>query len=137
LKQILVNFLDNAIKYVPERGAIELIVRKEGGQALLAVSDNGIGISPAELPYIFDRFYRTDKARTRATGGAGLGLSIVKAIAIAHDGKVSVTSTEGMGTRVCVELPLTAGAGVEETDSERESRVGAESRDVKASSEIS
>ena len=81
LKQILVNLLDNAIKYVPEEGTIELIVRTEAGRAILAVSDNGIGISPAEFPYIFDRFYRTDKARTRATGGAGLGLSIVKAIA--------------------------------------------------------
>jgi len=133
LKQILVNLLDNAIKYVPERGSIELIVRTETGRALLAVSDSGIGISAAELPYIFDRFYRTDKARTRATGGAGLGLSIVKAIAIAHDGKVAVTSSEGVGTTVWVDLPLADGYVVDETDSESDSRVGVEARHFKAS----
>jgi heavy metal sensor kinase len=137
LKQILVNLLDNAIKYVSEKGTIELIVRTEVGRALLGVSDTGIGISAAELPYIFDRFYRTDKARTRATGGAGLGLSIVKAIAIAHDGKVSVTSSEGMGTTVWVELPLADGYGVDEIDSECESQVGVEARQFKATPKIS
>lgn len=106
LKQILVNLLDNAIKYTPENGAIELIVRVQSGRALVGVSDNGIGIAPGEVPYIFDRFYRTDKARTRETGGAGLGLSIVKAIVAAHEGRVSVTSTEGEGTAVWVDLPL-------------------------------
>ena len=135
LKQILVNLLDNAIKYVPERGTIELIVRTETDRALLAVSDSGIGISAAELPYIFDRFYRTDKARTRATGGAGLGLSIVKAIAIAHDGNVAVTSSEGVGTTVWVELPLADGYVVDETDSESDSRVDVEARHFKASPE--
>ncbi len=106
LRQILVNLLDNAIKYTPEQGSVEVIVRAEAGKALLGVSDNGIGIAPEELPFIFDRFYRTDKARTRATGGTGLGLSIVKAIAAAHDGKVSITSCEGQGTTLWVELPL-------------------------------
>jgi signal transduction histidine kinase len=106
LKQVLVNLLDNAIKYTPENGAIELIVRAESGRALVGVSDTGIGIAPGEVPYIFDRFYRTDKARTRETGGAGLGLSIVKAIVAAHEGRVSVTSTEGEGTTVWVDLPL-------------------------------
>jgi heavy metal sensor kinase len=140
LKQIVVNLLDNAIKYVPEDGNIELIVRAEAGRAILAVSDNGIGISPAELPYIFDRFYRTDKARTRATGGAGLGLSIVKAIAIAHDGKVSVTSSEGKGTTVGVDLPLAEGAFdvvTEGVESRRELAVEAGSRQVSTNAGIS
>jgi len=105
LKQILVNLLDNAIKYTPERGAIELAVRREAGAAVLAVSDTGTGIAAHELPHVFERFYRADKARTRSTGGAGLGLSIVKAIAVAHDARVSVESTEGQGTSVRVELP--------------------------------
>jgi heavy metal sensor kinase len=106
LKQIFVNLLDNAIKYTPEKGAVELTVRAQAGRALLGVSDSGIGIAPGEVPYIFDRFYRTDKARARETGGAGLGLSIVKAIVTAHEGRVSVTSSEGEGTTVWVDLPL-------------------------------
>ena len=123
LKQILVNLLDNAIKYVPEKGTIEISVCREAGRGLLAVSDTGIGISPTELPYIFDRFYRADKARRRATGGAGLGLSIVKAIALAHDGKVSVNSTEGVGTRVSIELPLADHDSVFETRTDVESAI--------------
>jgi signal transduction histidine kinase len=140
LKQILVNLLDNAIKYVPDNGNIELIVRGDAGRAVLAVSDNGIGISPGELPYIFDRFFRTDKARTRATGGAGLGLSIVKAIALAHGGNVSVTSKEGSGTTVCVEFPLAENAVdvvAEPVGSQRESAVGAESHGVRTGATIS
>lgn len=133
LKQILVNLLDNAIKYVPENGTIEVIVREEAGHGLLAVSDTGIGISPAELPLIFDRFYRADKARRRATGGAGLGLSIVKAIALAHDGKVSVSSTEGVGTTVSIELPLADQVAVLETRARPESSVMADSRNLNES----
>ena len=106
LKQVLVNLLDNAIKYTPEGGTIELIVRADSGRALLGISDNGIGITAEQAPFVFDRFYRTDKARTRTTGGAGLGLSIVKAIAAAHEGRVSLESKEGEGTTFWVDLPL-------------------------------
>lgn len=109
LKQVLVNLLDNALKYTAEGGAVELIVRAESGRALLGISDNGIGIATEQVPFVFDRFYRTDKARTRTTGGAGLGLSIVKAIATAHDGRVSLSSKEGEGTTFWVDLPLAAG----------------------------
>jgi heavy metal sensor kinase len=125
LKQVLVNLLDNAIKYTAEMGNIELIVRAESGRALLGVADNGIGIAGRELPYVFDRFYRTDKARTRATGGAGLGLSIVKAIAAAHEGRVWITSTEGNGTTLWMELLLSPDPSeLQLTDIER--RTGAE-----------
>jgi heavy metal sensor kinase len=110
LKQVLVNLLDNAIKYTGDLGTVELIVREESGRARLGISDNGIGISPEQVPYVFDRFYRTDTARTRATGGAGLGLSIVKAIAAAHEGRVFVSSREGSGTTVWVDLPLASTA---------------------------
>jgi signal transduction histidine kinase len=123
LKQILVNLLDNAIKYTPEKGAIELIVRAESARALVGVSDSGMGIAPEEVPYIFDRFYRTDKARTRETGGAGLGLSIVKAIVTAHEGRFSVMSSEGEGTTVWVDLPLAthlSGPHPDKDDSRRE-----------------
>lgn len=106
LKQVLVNLLDNAIKYTADGGTIELIVRSEAGRALLGVSDNGIGIDADQQPFVFDRFYRTDQARTRATGGAGLGLSIVKAIAAAHEGRVSVTSKAGEGATFWMDLPL-------------------------------
>jgi signal transduction histidine kinase len=72
------------------------------------VADNGIGIPPAALPHIFDRFFRVDKARSRELGGAGLGLSIVKSICAAHAGRVAVQSKEGEGSRFTVELPLAA-----------------------------
>ena len=137
LKQILVNLLDNAIKYVPDKGTIEVSVCAEAGRGLLAVSDTGIGISPTELPFVFDRFYRADKARRRATGGAGLGLSIVKAIALAHDGKVSVISTEGVGTRVSIELPLAGHDSVLEPRGQVESPMLAGSRNANASAELS
>ena len=107
LKQVLVNLLDNAIKYTPNGGWVEVGVRAEQGTAVLIVSDNGIGIARGALPHIFERFYRTDKARTRSTGGTGLGLSIVKSIATAHDGHISVRSSEGEGTTVRLEVPLT------------------------------
>src|ERR1700680_4206342 len=106
MKQILVNLLDNAIKYSPEGGWVEVRVRAEEDTAVLTVSDNGIGIAPESLPHIFERFYRADRARTRTTGGIGLGLSIVKSIVGAHEGHISVQSHEGEGTSVRMELPL-------------------------------
>lgn len=135
LKQVLVNLLDNAIKYTPDMGTVELTVRAESGTALLGVSDNGIGIASDELPYIFDRFYRTDKARRRATGGAGLGLSIVKAIAAAHDGRVWITSIEGKGTTVWVEFPMSekpAEPRAAETEARRSTEQATELRELRA-----
>jgi len=106
LKQIVVNLVDNAIKYTPARGEVCVSVTTEKKTACIEVSDTGIGIPAVSLPLVFDRFYRTDRARSRESGGTGLGLSIVKAICDAHDGVASVESIEGKGTTVRIELPL-------------------------------
>jgi two-component system, OmpR family, sensor kinase len=106
LKQVIVNLLDNAIKYTLDGGAIRVRVFSREDRAVLEVSDNGIGIPAEAVPHVFDRFFRVDKARSRAAGGAGLGLSIVKSICAAHGGSVSVQSREGQGSRFIVELPL-------------------------------
>lgn len=112
LKQVVVNLLDNAIKYTPESGAISLTVRAQDGTAVLEVADNGMGIPPEALPRIFERFFRVDKARSREAGGAGLGLSIVKSICTAHHGRVEATSAPGQGSRFRVELPLATAPAV-------------------------
>jgi two-component system OmpR family sensor kinase len=106
VKQVLVNLLDNAIKYTPAGGEVHLATSILHNNAILEVSDNGIGIPPESLPHVFDRFYRSDRARTRGSGGTGLGLSIVQAICNAHDGSVRIQSVEGVGTTVRVEFPL-------------------------------
>ena len=106
LKQVVVNLLDNAIKYTPQGGAIALTVTALESKAVLEVADNGIGIPAEALAQVFERFYRVDQARSREQGGAGLGLSIVKSICAAHHGRVDVSSTLGRGSRFRVELPL-------------------------------
>ena len=106
LQQIVVNLIDNSIKYTPIGGMIEVRVGREGQSAVLEVADNGVGIPAHDLPLVFERFYRADKARSRASGGAGLGLSIVKAICAAHNGDIQVSSQEGKGSTFRVELPL-------------------------------
>lgn len=105
LKQVVVNLIDNAIKYTPAGGRVEARVLHEDGHALLEVNDTGVGIPAEALPHIFERFYRVDKARTRAVGGTGLGLAIVKSICTAHGGQVKVESTENRGSRFTVQLP--------------------------------
>jgi len=106
LKQVVVNLLDNAIKYTPRGGTVSVSVRRRDNHAILQVADTGIGISPADVPHIFDRFYRADKARSRQMGGTGLGLSIVRSICLAHGGQVTVESAEGRGSVFNVEIPL-------------------------------
>jgi signal transduction histidine kinase len=106
LKQVIVNLVDNAIKYTPAGGLVEVKVRASNGRAMIEVNDNGVGIPAEALPHIFERFYRVDKARSRQMGGAGLGLSIVKAIVTAHGGQVRVESVEGKGSRFLIELPV-------------------------------
>lgn len=106
LKQVVVNLLDNAIKYTPEKGAIQLRVLAVNGHAVLEVKDNGIGIPPDALPHIFERFYRVDPARSADSESAGLGLSIVKSICTAHGAEVEAQSVVGSGSCFRVKLPL-------------------------------
>ena len=106
LRQVVSNVVDNAAKYSEPGRPIRLTCRELDGWATLEVADEGIGIAPPDLARIFDRFFRSDRSRTRATGGAGLGLSLVQAITRAHGGKVEVESKPGAGTRVTVRLPL-------------------------------
>jgi two-component system, OmpR family, phosphate regulon sensor histidine kinase PhoR len=105
LGQILDNLIENAIKYTPEESRIIVRWRAERGQVRLEVEDNGQGIPEADLPRIFERFYRVDKARSREMGGTGLGLAIVKHLAQAMKGSVRATSRVGQGTTFIVSLP--------------------------------
>jgi two-component system phosphate regulon sensor histidine kinase PhoR len=109
LEQILDNLLDNAVKYTPEGGRIRIGWRAEGGEAVVEVTDTGIGIPEADQPRIFERFYRVDKARSRQLGGTGLGLSIVKHLAQAMQGSVRVASRPGEGSTFTVVVPLWEG----------------------------
>jgi heavy metal sensor kinase len=105
LKQVILILVDNAIKYTPAGGKVTLSLSQADGLATIRVSDTGVGIPAADLPFIFDRFYRVDKARTRAMGGSGLGLSIAKWVAEAHGGQIRVTSKVDEGTTFSVILP--------------------------------
>ncbi len=105
LRRMLMNLLDNAIQYTPSGGRVWIEGEYLTDRARLIVADNGPGIPPEELPHIFDRFRRVDKARTRQMGGTGLGLAICKSIVEAHRGTIRMESTPGEGTRVIVELP--------------------------------
>ena len=107
LKQLLLNLVSNAIKFTPEGGRVTLgLARAAGNWARLVVTDTGVGIPPAELPFIFERFYRVDKARTRSAGGAGLGLAIAQRIAQVHGGRIEAMSAGAGGSTFCVWLPL-------------------------------
>jgi len=106
LQEVLSNLLENAVKYSRENGEIRLRAAQYGPEIALSVTDNGIGISKADLPRIFERFYRADKARSRELGGTGLGLAIVKHIAQLHRGRVEAESEPGRGTTVRVFLPM-------------------------------
>jgi two-component system phosphate regulon sensor histidine kinase PhoR len=105
LHEVLYNLLDNAVKYSREAGEIHLQAAQHDHEIVLSVTDNGIGISKDDLPRIFERFYRADKARSRELGGTGLGLAIVKHIAQLHGGRVEAESELGRGTTIRVVLP--------------------------------
>lgn len=111
LRQLLLNLIDNAIKYTPENGTVDLSLIRDNGTAKMIVRDTGIGILPDDLPKIFDRFYRVDKARSREMGGSGLGLSISKWITDIHGGNISVESTVNAGSTFTVTLPLKQQSG--------------------------
>jgi two-component system sensor histidine kinase SenX3 len=106
LVSAITNLLDNAVKYSEEGQEIEVSVVSEDGQVALRVRDHGIGIPSKDLERVFERFYRVDRARSRATGGTGLGLSIVRHVAEAHGGDVTVESTEGEGSTFRLTIPL-------------------------------
>jgi two-component system phosphate regulon sensor histidine kinase PhoR len=108
LEQVFNNLLDNALKYTPSGNTIAFGAGQADGFVQIWVKDTGPGILSTDLPHIFERFYRADKARSRELGGTGLGLSIVKHIAQAHGGRVSAESTYGKGTTVRVYLPIPA-----------------------------
>jgi two-component system sensor histidine kinase SenX3 len=119
LVSAITNLLDNAIKYSDEGGSVEARAYAEGGTAgsdrvVIEVRDHGIGIPTTDLERIFERFYRVDKARSRATGGTGLGLSIVRHVVQAHHGEVAVESREGDGSTFRLVLPLESAAGMAE-----------------------
>lgn len=104
--QVAANLLSNAVKYTDEGGKISIYVGKEKDTALMIVEDNGIGISNEEQDLVFERFYRTDKSRARKTGGAGIGLSISRAIVTAHGGTIHCESRPGAGCKFIVRLPI-------------------------------
>jgi heavy metal sensor kinase len=106
LRELFLNLLDNAIRYSPDGGTISLILRRVESMAVISITDTGIGIPEKDIPHIFERFYRVDKARSREQGGAGLGLSICKYIVEAHGGKIEVTSQPGTGSTFSVWLPI-------------------------------
>lgn len=106
IEQVLTNLIDNAIRHTPKEGSVAVKVSKEGSFAKVEVQDTGTGIPKEDVPYVFERFYKADKARTRSKGGTGLGLAIAKNIVQAHKGNIQVESVEGEGTTFMFYLPL-------------------------------
>jgi heavy metal sensor kinase len=109
LRRLMHNLLSNAIHYTSSGGTVTIELLKEGSQALLRVSDTGMGIPEEDLPHIFERFYRVDKARARDEGGSGLGLAMCRHIVEAHRGRIDVESRPGKGSSFTVRLPLHEG----------------------------
>jgi len=105
IEQVLLNIINNAVKYTADRGSISIETSRIGRNLQIRISDNGIGIPDEDIPRVFERFYRVDKARTRDMGGTGLGLSIAKEIVEAHGGSISVSSSTKEGTEVVILLP--------------------------------
>ena len=104
-RQIVGNLLANAIRHTPAGGRVDIRARTEAGDLVVDVADTGEGIAATDLPHVFDRFWRADKARTRATGGSGLGLSIARKLAQAHGGDITAASTPGVGSTFTVRMP--------------------------------
>jgi two-component system sensor histidine kinase BaeS len=106
LRQVLGNLIANAVRHTRSGGTVTLHARPEDGWAIIQVTDTGDGIGPEHLPHIFERFYRADESRTRATGGSGLGLAIARRLTEAHGGTISAASTVGEGTTFTLGWPL-------------------------------
>jgi heavy metal sensor kinase len=107
IRRMILNLLDNAVKYTPAGGEISLALGRQNGNAEIIVRDTGIGIPEAAQPHVFDRFYRVDKARARAMGGAGLGLSIAQWIVEVHGGEINLVSAPDKGSTFTVVIPVT------------------------------
>jgi two-component system phosphate regulon sensor histidine kinase PhoR len=122
LEQAVVNLVDNAIKYTESGGSVVVSAADDPHGVAIRVQDRGCGIEPKHLPRLFERFYRADKARSRALGGTGLGLAIVKHIALTHRGEVDVESRVGVGSTFTIRLP----------DPSTQSRIPAESEGLSA-----
>jgi two-component system, OmpR family, sensor histidine kinase CiaH len=105
VRQLLLILLDNALSHTPSGGEVSIGIEQQNGNARIIVTDNGGGIPSGDIPHIFERFYRADKARSREDGGSGLGLAIAKWIVDAHKGEIQVKSTLGVGTRIAITLP--------------------------------
>jgi two-component system phosphate regulon sensor histidine kinase PhoR len=103
---LLRNLIDNAVKYNKRGGKVRVLAKKEGNKQILEVEDTGIGIPPEHVPFIFERFYRVDKGRSKEMGGTGLGLPIVKHIVFLHGGEIRVYSKPGEGSRFSVIIPI-------------------------------
>lgn len=106
IEQVFTNLIDNAIRHTPKNGEVRLSVEKQGDFCQMVVSDTGAGIPEEDLEYIFERFYKADKARTRVKGGTGLGLSIAKNIVDSHDGTIRASRGKEIGTMMTVILPI-------------------------------
>jgi signal transduction histidine kinase len=111
--QVLINLLGNALRYTPAGGQVRLSAAPQGAAVVFAVADTGSGIAPDHLPHLFERFYRVDKARSRAQGGSGIGLTIAQAIVEAHGGQIAAASPGlGQGATFSFTLPIAAASGV-------------------------
>ena len=108
LRQLFLNLVENSLKYTSTSGHVTVSIGREGTSATVVIRDDGVGIAAADLPHVFDRFYRADPARSRDPGGSGLGLSIAKWVASEHGGSLELESRFGMGTSVTVRLPIAA-----------------------------
>ncbi|MDW4524856.1 HAMP domain-containing sensor histidine kinase [Rossellomorea marisflavi] len=106
LYQLFIILLNNAVKYTPAGGSVEICTAKEGGKVRIEIKDTGIGISPDDLPHVFDRFYRGDQARSRGVEGTGLGLSIAKWITDIHSGSIKIESRPSKGTTIILSFPI-------------------------------
>jgi two-component system sensor histidine kinase BaeS len=105
LRQAVGNLVSNALRHTPPGGTITVHGRRDGPWILIDVTDTGTGIDPADLPHVFDRFWRAEKSRSRQAGGSGLGLPIVRKLAQTHGGTVTATSEPGQGSTFTLRLP--------------------------------
>jgi two-component system sensor histidine kinase VicK len=111
IESVLINIVSNAFKYTPRGGEVVVVCAAVDEGIYISVRDNGVGVSAEDIPHLFDRFYRVDKARSRDMGGTGLGLPIAKEIVLAHGGDVGVDSEPGKGTTVRIYIPRRGVAG--------------------------